>query len=384
MRNFRIGSVLSIPIELNISFLLVLPIWAWLIATQVEQLISIFNDLFAANLTADILTSGVTPYLLGGLSAIVFFGGVVLHEIGHSVVSAWYGYEVDAITLWFLGGIAQITEMPEDWKQELTVAIAGPIVSIILSAISYMVFLVVPPGFEVIRFVLVFLVGMNIGIALFNLLPGFPLDGGRVLRALLARDLPYATATQRAASVGKAIAILLGLVGMLSFNLFLIFIALFIYANASSEAQRVVQKAAFEGVAVYEVMTPAEQVNAATPDMSVRELLDRMFTERHTGYPVVENDELVGLVTLNDAREIHEAEQDAFCVEEIMATDLQTIPADEEVMNALSMMQQNGVGRLPVIEAQGNFVGILTRTDLMNALQIVDSMKTTNREETTK
>lgn len=383
MRSFRIGSVFGIPIELNISFLLVLPIIAWLIATQVGQLISLFNNVFGANLTAAALTGGIVPYVLGAVSAIGLFTGVVLHELGHSVVSARYGYDIDAITLWFLGGIAQLTEMPEDWKQELAVAIAGPIVSVILGVISYAVFLVVPPSLEIVRFVLLYLALLNIVLALFNLLPGFPLDGGRVLRALLARNRSYATATQLAASVGKTIAVLLGLYGLFTFQIFLMFIALFVYVSASSEAQQVVQKAAFEGVTVREVMTPAEQISAATPDMSVRELLDRMFTERHTGYPVLDEDDLVGLVTLEDAREVREPEQDAFLVEEVMSTDIRTIPADEEAMDALSMMQQDGVGRLPVIDVQGEIVGLLTRTDLMNALQVIQSggsVETTDRE----
>lgn len=304
MRSFQIGSLFGILIQLNVSFLVVLPVLAWLIATRVGRLISIFNRRFGATLAADALTGGAIPYVLGALSAIGLFVGVVLHELGHSVVSMRYGYDIDAITLWFLGGVAQITEMPEDWKQELAVAVAGPVVSVVLGAISYGVFLVVPAGFDIVRFVFAYLAVLNIVLAVFNLLPGFPLDGGRVLRALLARTRSYASATQLAASVGKVIAVLLGLYGLFSVDIFLLFIALFIYISASSEAQQVIQNAAFEGVIVREVMTPVDTVNAASPEMSVAELLERMFSERHTGYPVIENDELVGLVALNDAREL--------------------------------------------------------------------------------
>lgn len=132
MRSFKIARVFGIPIEVNVSFLVVLPIVAWLIATQVGQLIVVFNRLFAARFPATVLTGGVTPYVLGAVAAIGLFVGVVLHELGHSVVSMHYGYDIDAITLWFLGGIAQLTELPDDWEQELAVAIAGPIVSVIL------------------------------------------------------------------------------------------------------------------------------------------------------------------------------------------------------------------------------------------------------------
>jgi Zn-dependent protease/CBS domain-containing protein len=373
MRSFRIARVVGIPIEVTVSFLVVLPIVAWLIATQVGQLIVIFNRLFAANLTAAVLTGGVTPYILGTVAAIGLFVGVVLHELGHSVVSMHYGYDIDAITLWFLGGIAQLTELPDDWKQELAVAIAGPIVSVILGAICYGVFLALPASFEAGRFVVAYLAVLNVVLAVFNLLPGFPLDGGRVLRALLARTRSYATATQLAASVGKTIAVVLGLYGLLTLQIFLIFIAFFIYISASSEAQQMIQKAAFEGVRVREVMTPAEQVSSAMPDMSVADLLARMFSERHTGYPVINEGELVGMVTLTDAREVRDAEQEAYRVEEIMTTDLRTIPLDAEAITALSVMQTDDIGRLPVIDVQGEFAGLLTRTDLMNALSVIRS-----------
>jgi Zn-dependent protease/CBS domain-containing protein len=373
MRSFRIARVVGIPIEVTVSFLVVLPIVAWLIATQVGQLIVIFNRLFAANLTPAVLTGGVTPYILGTVAAIGLFVGVVLHELGHSVVSMHYGYDIDAITLWFLGGIAQLTELPDDWKQELAVAIAGPIVSVILGAICYGVFLALPASFEAGRFVVAYLAVLNIVLAVFNLLPGFPLDGGRVLRALLARTRSYATATQLAASVGKTIAVVLGLYGLLTLQIFLIFIAFFIYISASSEAQQMIQKAAFEGVRVREVMTPAEQVSSATPDMSVADLLARMFSERHTGYPVINEGELVGMVTLTDAREVRDAEQEAYRVKEIMTTDLRTIPLDAEAITALSVMQTDDIGRLPVIDVQGEFAGLLTRTDLMNALSVIRS-----------
>jgi CBS domain-containing protein len=211
---------------------------------------------------------------------------------------------------------------------------------------------------------------MNFALAAFNMLPGFPMDGGRVLRALLARDRSFARATQIAAEVGKLFALLLGIVGLF-YNIFLVLIALFIYVGASGEAQRTVMNAAFEGVAVRDVMTPADDVATVDVEATVADLVERMFRERHTGYPVTRNGELVGLVALEDARQVSDVEREAYLVEDVMTTDLVTVAADANAMDAFDRMQQNGVGRLLVVDDGGDLVGLVTRTDIMTALNII-------------
>jgi CBS domain-containing protein len=199
------------------------------------------------------------------------------------------------------------------------------------------------------------------------------MDGGRVLRALLARRRTYARATQIAAEVGKFFAIMLGLFGLfVSLNLFLIAIAFFIYIGASSEAQMTAMKAAFEGVQVQDVMTPADRIDAVDAELSVTELVERMFRERHTGYPVERNGEIVGMVTLEDARAVREVERDAYRVEEVMSTDLETIEPTAEAMDAMMRIEQNDIGRLLVHDGE-EMVGILTRSDLVTALNIIQS-----------
>ena len=374
MRSFTVGSVFGIPIKVDLTFLLVLPVLAWLISTQVGTYVTQFNSVLGANLDIGALTAGSTPLVLGVVAAICLFAAVVCHELGHSVVAMHFGVPIESITLWFLGGIAQLTEMPEDWKQELAVAIAGPIVSIALGVLSYGAFLVIPAGqFSAVRFVFGYLAAMNIALAVFNLLPGFPLDGGRVLRALLARDRPYAQATQSAARVGQLFAIALGLVGLLLPDVFLIAIAFFIYMGAASESQQTTMKAAFEGVLVRDIMTPEERVHAVSPETTVATLLDRMFRERHTGYPVLADGDLVGIVTLSDARDVREVERDAYLVEEVMTTDIMTTATSSEAMIAMNTMQSAGVGRLPVVDEDGAFAGLISRTDVMTALNVIQS-----------
>jgi CBS domain-containing protein len=260
--------------------------------------------------------------------------------------------------------------MPEDWKQEFTIAVAGPIVSVGVGVLAYLGFLAVPADLPTVQFVLAYLALTNVALAVFNMLPGFPMDGGRVLRALLARKRTHARATQLAAEVGKLFAIVLAVVGIFA-NLFLVALAFFIYIGASSEAQQTVMKAAFQDVTVGDIMTPAAELKTVSADTDLSTLTDRMFRERHTGYPVLRGGRLVGMVTLDDTREVREVERDAYRVEDVMATDLVTIRPDADAMDAISTMQREGVGRLPVVDEAGELVGLISRSDLVTAFNII-------------
>ncbi|QLH80771.1 site-2 protease family protein [Halosimplex pelagicum] len=378
MRRFRIGSAFGIPIDVDLTFLLVLPLFAWAIGSQIGRYVEIVNDLFGTAIPVDVLTASTELSLgLGLVAALGLFVGVVLHELGHSLVAMRYGFPISSITLWIFGGIAQLDEMPEDWRQEFLIAIAGPVVSIALGAVSYAAFLAVPAGDSLAvaaaGFVLGYLALMNVVLAGFNLLPGFPMDGGRVLRALLNRTRPYARATEIAAEVGKLFAIGLGLFGLFGGGgLFMVAIAFFIYIGAASEAQQTTMRAAFEGVVVEDVMTPADRVTTVDDDGSVAELIETMFRERHTGYPVERDGEIVGLVTLEDARAVREVERDAYRVEEVMSTEIYTVAPDDDVMTALEELDSHAVGRLLVMD-DDEFVGLVTRTDIMSALSIIKS-----------
>ena len=372
MRGIRIGRVFGIPIQLNLTFLLVLPLFAWLIGSDVGELVELVNRLFGSAIDGAALTVGSMPWILGTAAALGLFLCVLLHEFGHSLVAMRYGYEIESITLWLFGGVANFVEMPEDWRQELVIAVAGPAVSVGLGVVSYLGFLVLSTAQGPVKFVLGYLALTNVMLAVFNMLPGFPMDGGRVLRALLARRRSHARATQIAAEVGKVFAFLLGIVGLFV-NLFLIALAFFIYMGASSEAQQTVMKAAFEDVTVRDVMTPREKLDVVDVTTSVADLLDRMFRERHTGYPVLRSGSLVGMVTLNDARSVNEVERDAYRVEDVMSGELATISPDAGAMDAITTMQQNGVGRLPVVDEAGELVGLISRSDLVTALNIIQS-----------
>jgi Zn-dependent protease/CBS domain-containing protein len=392
MKSFRIGSLFGIPIKLDLTFLLVLPLFAYLIGSQIEPVADILNETLGAGIDVGSVTGGMLPWILGFTAAVGLFVGVVLHELGHSLTAQRYGFPIDSITLWLFGGIAALSEMPEDWKQEFNIAIAGPIVSILVGVGSYLLFLVTPETFGGARFVLGYLAVLNVALAFFNMIPAFPMDGGRILRALLARGRPYPRATQQAASIGKMFAIAMGLFGLLQINIILIGVAFFVYIAASSEAQQVTMKAAFQDVTVRDIMTPAGDLHTVEPNTSVADLIQRMFTERHTGYPVIDRsgfeERLVGLVTLTDARDIKPVERDAYTVSDVMTTDLKTIDPNSDAMTAIERMRENNIGRLLVVEPpaersddrvpdgrgrepEGDLVGLISRSDVMTAFDIV-------------
>jgi len=379
MRGIEIGSAFGIPIRLNWTFLLVLPLFVYLIGQQVGTIVEVMNEAAGLGVDAAVLASGPAPWLLGLAAAIGLFVGVLLHEFGHSLVAMRYGYEIESITLWLLGGLASFTEFPEDWKHEFRIAIAGPLVSVAVGIACYGVVFALPAGtgasvgVNAARFVFGYLALLNVVLAVFNMLPAFPMDGGRVLRALLARNQPHAQATQRAASVGKVFAFLMGVIGLFSFQLLLIVLAFFVYIAASGEAQQTTLKAAFEDVTVGDVMTRREDLHTVTGDTSVAELLSRMFEERHTGYPVLNGDELVGMVTLEDVRSVREAERDAYRVDDVMATDIVAAAPETDALTALQTIQEHDVGRLPVVDADGELVGLVSRSDLMTAFNIIQS-----------
>ena len=379
MRGLRLGRVFGIPVQLNWTFLLILPVFVWIIGSDVVRLTELVNDLLGSAIATDPLTVGLMPWLLGTAAAGGLFAGVLLHEFGHSLIAMRYDVEIDSITLWLLGGVASFTSIPEDWRQEFTIAIAGPVVSVLLGGIAFVVFQTLPTALDPVRFVVGYLALMNVGLAVFNMLPGFPMDGGRVLRALLARSRPHARATQLASEIGKAFAFVLGLFGLFAFSPLLILLAFFIYMAASGEAQQSMLKSAFQGVTVGDIMTARQELLVVDPEVTISELLTRMLTERHTGYPVVDNrDELIGMVTLDDARSIKAVERDAYTVGDVMERDITAIAPSADAFTALQTMQEHGVGRLPVVDEAGDLIGIVSKTDLMTAFNVIQS-----REDTT-
>ncbi len=380
-KSFQVGKIYGIPFKLDITFLLILPVFVWIIGGQIEQVVPVLNDLVGTSIEAEPLMAGNWPWIIGFISAIALFACVTLHELGHSIAAMYYGIEVESITLWLLGGIAKPAEMPKNWVQEFWIAIAGPLVNVLILGVCGIAFLLNPAS-NVLLFLIVYLALLNVVLVVFNMMPAFPLDGGRVLRALLARNQPYVRATRQAAAVGKGFAVLMGLFGLLVFNFFLIAIALFVYIAATSETRQMMLDAAFEGVKIGEIMTPKRKLTTVEVDVPLSDMLDIMMDDRHIGYPVLDNGELVGLITLDD---IQSSELTDGVVAGAMTPvdQLETVTPETEVMDAFRMLGSNNVGRLPVLNEDGELIGIITRTDLMRAFRIVMERKRFERQDVT-
>ncbi|CAN5473316.1 site-2 protease family protein [soil metagenome] len=353
--------LLGIPIRLDLTFLLVLPLFVWLIGSQLGFFVALLN----LPIDAAALSQGSTPFVLGFVAALGLFSSVLVHELGHSVVARRYGVEVKDITLWLLGGMAQFAEMPRQKGAEAVVAVAGPITSILLAGVFWLVLQALPAGADAAIFVVAYLAYINVVLAVFNLIPALPLDGGRILRSLLALRYGQLQATRVSAGISKFFALLLGLVGLFSFNFFLLLIAFFIYVAVSGETQYAVVTQVLEGIRVGDLMT--REVIAVSPAMPAQELISKMLRERHLGYPVIDHSgRLVGMVDLEHAQDV----SPETTVSEIMKREVETISPDKTAIDAFSLLSRNNYRRLVVADERDEMVGILSKTDLVRVIQV--------------
>jgi Zn-dependent protease len=369
MRSYTITSVWGIPIRVNTSLLIFLPILAWLIGSggQIELYAGIIEGLTGVGFDVATLRAGVTPWIIGIGAAVGLFVGVTLHELGHSWVALRYGLEIESITLWILGGIASLTSVPREWDREFWIAIAGPIVSVLVGAVSYAVLLVVPPDLQVVRFVIGWLAIVNVVLAGFNLLPAFPMDGGRILRALLSRSRPYAMATRLAARVGVVFAFLFAVVGALSFNLIMLLLAWFLYTAATTESRTVLTDELLHGLSAGDIMSREQETVSA--NATVAELIDRILHERQTVYPVTDTTgAYVGIVTLDDLRDVPSVDQDTTRVDAVMAEPFR-VGATADAFETLTVLAQSG-SRAALVEDDGAVVGVLSEADFAHVLTI--------------
>lgn len=370
--SFRIGRLFGIPILIHYTFLLVIPLFAWIIGSQIVPTADMLTQIFEVPVDTTLFSSGYVPYLLGIIVGIGLFAGVLVHELAHSLVARRKGIRINSITLMIFGGIASMEEGVPDPKAELPMALVGPLTSLgvglLCSAIVYVVpVITASPG---IAGVLVFIFGylgvLNIILCVFNLLPAFPMDGGRVLRAWLAGRMPLHRATKIAADIGKGFAIIFGIIGLFS-NPFLILIALFIYIGASGESAAVKYSFLLQNVTVGDMMS--SPVTTVPPSLPLREVITMMYSSKHLGFPVVERDTLVGMVTLADVNRTSSIDREAMQVRDIMTRDPVTLPPSAPVIDALKIMSARNFGRIPVVQ-DGKILGIVTRTDIIKVTEL--------------
>ncbi len=209
---------------------------------------------------------------------------------------------------------------------------------------------------------------INIMLGIFNLLPAFPMDGGRVLRAWLAQRMSYIRATREAAGIGKMFAIFMGIFGLF-YNFWFMLIAFFIYIGASEEEKSTEINVILEGVKIKDIMS--KDVHTVTSEMSVEDLVEYMFRFKHMGYPVVDEGELKGMVTFTDMQEVPREERRVVKVSEIMTENIIGLQEDDHAVNALKLMTMNNIGRI-IVKKGEKISGIVSRTDIMHAVQLLE------------
>lgn len=337
MTSVKIFSVYGIPIELDFSFLLLM-LFIYLLA---------YLGFLSLNLAVLITLVFVT---------------VVIHELAHSYVALRFGVNIKSILLLPIGGVSRMEEIPRIPRQEFLISIAGPLTNIVIALITG-VPLLLGLGGAAAGFAGDFL-AVNLLLAIFNLIPAFPMYGGRILRAILAERLSYIRATRIASNLGKIIAVIMAVTGLF-YNFFLILIGFFIYIGAEQEYQATLISSLLDGIMVADIMT--EDPVTLRPDMTVKDALDVMFREKHMGYPVTEDGELRGIVTFHD---ISDARRD-LRVGDVMTGDVVTVRDDDEVTAALEKMNRLQLGRLPVMR-DGELIGIISRTDIVRTLNLMN------------
>ncbi|HEX6961150.1 MAG TPA: site-2 protease family protein [Lacipirellula sp.] len=320
----------------------------------------------------------------GVLVIVALFAIVVAHELGHALAARRYNIETSDITLLPIGGVARLQRMPEKPSQELVVALAGPAVNVILAmALGIGLYfnrdvMEVSEAARVGGNFLAQLLMINVVLAVFNLLPAFPMDGGRVVRALLAMRMDYVRATQVAATLGQWMAILFGLVGffgipgVMGANPFLIFIALFVWMGAAQEANMVQMRSALAGIPVSRAMI--SQFAVLHPGDPISRAGEYILAGFPQDFPVLDGRELVGLVLRKDLAAAAAVHNPGARVRDIMQTEFVTTSPRDMLYTALNRLQECNCRTLPVVE-NGNLVGLITADNLAEVLMIQESLR---------
>lgn len=360
---FRLFEVFGITITLDYSWL----------AIFFLVLLSLSSGYFPFHFPG--FTSAVY-WITGIIATVLFFSSILFHELAHALIAKRSGIDVKEISLFIFGGVAKITRESSDPLTELKIAVAGPLSSLILALIFWIVKNGLSEG--MVQAVFDYLAWINVALAVFNLVPGYPLDGGRILRAIVWwRTGSETRATKWASDIGKGFAwalIILGGIQVFSGSLiggfWLVLIGMFLRGMAEGGYQEVLMRQALHGVLVQEVMV--ENVVSVPPDLPLDQLAEKYFLKYgYGGFPVVEDGKPIGIINLSQLGDVPDEKMKSETVRQVMTP----IGSDSSVepraslVDALQTMMQTGTGRLLVMEG-GIMLGMITKTGLVRFLEI--------------
>lgn len=355
--SWRIGRVAGIDVYVHATFLLLLG-WVALKAYSIRQQI---GD------------------VVGGLAFIAaLFGIIVLHELGHALSARRYGIPTRDITLLPIGGVARLERMPDKPAQELVVALAGPAVNVVIAGILWLVLRSADAMTSLTDFQLVGgsilknLLMVNILIAAFNMIPAFPMDGGRVLRAVLAMRMEYVRATKLAATIGQALAFMAGAIGLARMDPFIIFIAIFVFLGAEQEADMVRVKSSLDGIPIQSVMV--RDFRALLPGDPLARAVEHVIEGFQQDFPVVDSGQVVGVLTRQRMLTALAKHGDTFLVKDAMERQFATASPIEMAETAFARLDEYGCHSVPVVE-EGRLVGLLTAENIGEFLMIRSALQ---------
>jgi Zn-dependent protease/predicted transcriptional regulator len=365
-QTFKVATIGGIDIDIDWTWLLAFAFFTWSLGAYYDTTFPSWGP--------------TTAYLLGALSTLLLFVTVLLHELGHSFTARSLGLPVTRITLLIFGGVSNLTTEPPTPRSEFLVSIAGPLTSLILAGIFYLLHAAAGRGPSELGAVLGYLASVNLILALFNLLPAFPLDGGRVLRSIVWGITGSMTrATRLATQLSRVVAYLLiagGLLEALVFGqvvsgLWLAFIGWFLSTSATASAQQAVLDQVLRGVDVRDVMDPAPA--GIAPTTLVQSLVFDHLLDGSRRAVTVQNPDgtLLGLVTVSDLRHLRQEDWATTPVRQIMtpADTLRTVTPEEDLRQAIGLLAANHYHQLPVVE-RDRVAGMLNRDHVMQYLQL--------------
>lgn len=318
-------------------------------------------------------------WIAGLIATVLFFASIVIHELAHSLTALGAGLKIPEITLFLFGGVAHLSEEPADPKAELKIAVAGPLASFALAAIFWAIQGALAGKVPtLVVAVFEYLAYINLALGVFNLVPGYPLDGGRILRAVIWWKTGSMTvATKWASDVGKGFAwalIVLGVVrifsGALVGGFWLVLIGMFLKGLAATGYESVVVKQSLEGVRVDDVMI--RDVISIPAELTLHDAADEYFMRYgHGGFPVVREGRAVGLICLAGIKEVPPEERQTRTVEQVMIPlgDQVEISPDHSLIDAMKKMSLSGVGRLLVMQ-NDRMIGMITKTGMLRFMEI--------------
>jgi Zn-dependent protease/predicted transcriptional regulator len=361
---FRLGKILGIQIGVHYSWLFIFILITWSLAATY----------YPANYP-DFSTS--TNWILGALSGLMLFVSVLAHELGHSVVAQRRGIPVKSITLFIFGGAASITKEADTPGAEFSMAITGPATSFLLAGIFWLIYIIVSDASQVIGAVAFYLATINAVLGVFNLVPGFPLDGGRVFRSILwavTKDFRRATRIATGTGQGFAYFMIVGGIGVAFLfgflgGLWLALIGWFLSNAASASYRQTVITELLRKGRVKDIMTT--DFKSVPPDISLQQALhDYLMQYNQRALPVVRGQKLEGLVTMTDIKRKPREQWPSVQVSEVMtvAGELKTVGPEDGLNNVIQLMESGDLNQLPVISDQ-KLVGLISRSDLIRYLK---------------